>query len=241
MRFFSFTGAACLLLIGAGLGQTPSVMAASALAAAPMQALARDPSSGEILYRQSVLASADEHGLAQYAVVCETTEGRVFERSSLQLDSANGKALSLDWQAGDEQLELYRSDKRWIARRQSAEERERASYPRLRSSDVIGWFLAEQLRSRLEDIRNGEWQSLTHVQLPSLRRKTYRLVSHVYWRGESEIVLVKLSPKGWLSADEPAMSFEFSATDHQLLRYRGPASCGHGWPQDLVVELKTRP
>lgn len=226
-------------LFAIGLGAS-AVSWAAGLSSAASEGLARDVSTGELIYRMRMLVSGDSTGISQYGVVCERPDGQHLSRSTYLLNPENGSFESLSWRsaATQSELELERSSKRWVARRRGEHERERVSYPKIRNTDVLGWVVADVLRQRLSAIRERTYDKLTHVEIPSLKRQSYRVSIHSFWRAEHEIQLVQLSASGWFSSDKPAMSFEFAMPSGRLLRYKGPSLCLQGDDQPAQVDMR---
>lgn len=191
----------------------------SAQSRLPTGAVAHDPASGRVVYREQRSTQYSDNSMVQSDLVCLSPEGDVLARVNLDLA---GEYAELEWtRPNSEHLQLTRAGGRWIARYKSDQRvNTQVTWPRLRVTDLI----EDQLLAFLQHVVGALKQrpgSVTVVRAPQLKRQRYALAVAELDADRFEI---RLQDQGWFSDNSQDMRITMDA-DGRLLRYQGPPRC----------------
>ncbi len=186
----------------------------------PTAAVAVNPDSGQVVYRERRSSVYGDDEMKQSDVVCLSDQGEVQGRINLNL---GGEYPELDWRVGDtEHLHLSRPDERWVARYTSYDRvQTQVSWPRLRRTDLIEDQLLDYLQTHVDALKSQTIDKLVIVRVPELRRQAYAV--SVSMLNERRLD-VRLRDEGWFAKDDRNMRFVLD-TKGRILGYQGPARC----------------
>ena len=197
---------------------TPGLLAAQMRL--PTGAVAVNPDSGQVVYREQRSAMYSDGRLVQSDVLC--LSGQAQSRGRINL-SLGGEYAELDWHGADgERVQLTRADDRWISRYTSDERvQTQVSWPRIRKHDLIEDQLLAYLQSNIDALKQQQIDSLVSVRAPDFRRHSFKISVTAL---DAQRLDVRLSDHGWFADPEGNMRFVVH-TDGRLLSYQGPARC----------------
>lgn len=204
--------------------------AASPAVELPVSATAHDPSSGQLLYRESRASLFADGELQQMEVIFRGPQQQRLGRKRLDYtQSMIQPQLREEQQGGECAATLLKDGKRWtLNRRRAGSEREETRWPDVRHLTLIDEALISYLASHQAELAAGELGKISYIDLQLSRPARYRIEAKAVAGGRE--LEVELLDAGWWREPRVAQVLNFDAASGRLLRRRAPSTlpCSEG-------------